>query len=121
MNDYLIYYIVIGTVVTLVIFINMGMSHSNSVSTSRSHIPPWPIPPPPPIVKQNYTGYKIILNRGRGKDRILKFLSDDELGYIITGDDKLDEIMNYHLNNGRDIFKCQQDLIDAGYESLANI
>jgi hypothetical protein len=34
---------------------------------------------------------------------------------------KLDEIINRHLLTGKDIFACQEELIEAGFEEYAKL
>lgn len=73
--------------------------------------------------------YKIIKHIG-GKanfsdneisSNILGLLRIEGLKNVILDDDTVENIINKHLAGDRDIFACQEDLIDAGYEALAEL
>ncbi len=36
-------------------------------------------------------------------------------------DESIQDILNRHLEGDRDIFACQEDLLEAGYEAFAKL
>ncbi len=52
---------------------------------------------------------------------VLGLLLIEELPYVVFDNEKLEQIINKHLQGERDIFACQEELIEAGYEELAQL
>lgn len=67
-----------------------------------------------------YIAGALDLTGNRIRSHILGLLKIKKLQQVFFDDKKLQEIINKHLPEG-DIFKCQQELIDSGYEKCAQL
>ncbi len=55
------------------------------------------------------------------KSHVLGVLLIDRLQYIWMDNFKVQTIINKHLKGDRDIFACQEELIEAGFEEFAQL
>jgi hypothetical protein len=52
---------------------------------------------------------------------VLGLLLIDGLLFVMLGNEKVEDIINKHLEGDRDVFACQEELIEAGYEEFAQL
>ena len=45
----------------------------------------------------------------------------DGLKFVGLDNEKVENIINKHLKGERDVFACQEELIEAGYEEYAQL
>jgi len=55
------------------------------------------------------------------KSNVLGLLKIKGLQSVVLDSQKVEAIINKHLKNGRDIFACQEELEDAGFEEFAKL
>ena len=52
---------------------------------------------------------------------VLGLLLIEELPYVVFDNEKLEQIINKHLKGDRDVFACQEELIENGFEEFAQL
>ena len=68
-----------------------------------------------------YVGISIGFKHNPIKSHVLGLLLIDGLQKIFLDNKEVEDIINKHLKNGRDIFACQEELIEAGFDEFANL
>ena len=70
-----------------------------------------------------YIGNEIDLSRNPLKSHVLGLLliKGLKMVFLDTAKGKLEDILNKHLQGDRDVFACQEELIEAGFEDYAQL
>lgn len=55
------------------------------------------------------------------RSHVLGLLLIDGITHIVYDGGKIQKIINKHLNDDRDVFACQEELIEAGFEDYAQL
>lgn len=68
-----------------------------------------------------YVGISIGLRHNPIKSHVLGLLMIDGLRAVYLDNNNVQNIINKHLLGDRDIFACQEELIEAGFEDFAQL
>lgn len=64
---------------------------------------------------------EIFFNNTPIKSHVLGLLKIKDLFRVILDNQEVQNIINKHIRNGRDVLACQNELIDAGFEDFAQL